>query len=111
MTNILIINTIPDGDKQEIEHSLKFGDLVDINGNVYQQNQLDPFQITYRVSKINNRTYFKETSYYYQLELMNRDEVNDEIFYKTSIDFKNKIDERYEKIIKKMEKKYNRNNK
>jgi hypothetical protein len=91
----------PDGEKQEIFHPLTIGDFVDVNGNIYLLKDLNPRKIAYRVSGMKSETYFKETTFFYRLELLNRDEVSDEIGFN---EFKKK-DLDYEKIFNKLEKK------
>ncbi len=96
----------PDGDEQEISNPLKFNDLVDINGNILKQEMLDNKNITYRVSGIKTKTHFKETFSYYKLELVDRNELNSEIFYQNEIDIKKKYDKKYSDILDKIEKKF-----
>jgi hypothetical protein len=71
----------PDGDTQEIDHPLTMGDLIDINGNVFSQEELNPREITYRVSIVKKETKFKETFVYHFVEMLTRDDVIDEIEY------------------------------
>ncbi|HPO49979.1 MAG TPA: hypothetical protein PLO89_06595 [Spirochaetota bacterium] len=71
----------PEGDNQEISHSLRYGDIIDINGNVYSPSSLDPRKIAYEVTGIQKKTHFKETTIYYRVEKLNRNEVADEIFF------------------------------
>lgn len=72
----------PEGESQEISHSLRFGDIVDINGNVCTLPMLSPRKIAYKVTSIQKKTHFKETTIYYSLELLNRNEVIEEISFR-----------------------------
>jgi len=94
----------PEGDKQEIEHSLKVGDIVDINGNVYQKFNLDPKKIAYRVCGMKSWNHFKDVYWEYKLELLSAVEVNDEIFYDDSLKTKDKYGSQFEDVLKKFEK-------
>lgn len=91
----------PDGDVQEIYHPLKFGDIVDINGNISIFKDLDPKKIAYKVNGMNKKIYFKDISWYYKLELLTANEVSGEVNYQETIYKKRKA----EKILEKM---YNR---
>ena len=75
----------PNGDKQELDHSLKIGDIVDINGNVYTSFHLNPKKIAYKVAGMKSRTPFKDVYFLYKLELLTALEVNDEIFYRKAV--------------------------
>ncbi|MBP5450337.1 MAG: hypothetical protein J6Y01_09515 [Spirochaetales bacterium] len=91
----------PDGEQQEIHHSLMMGDIVDINGNICGSSDLDPHRIAYRVAGCRRNDYFKEITWYYKLELMTRDDVEDEIHFLGAKQFK---EEHLDKIFKKLEK-------
>jgi hypothetical protein len=95
----------PEGEIQEIDHPLKFGDLVDINGNVFHKNDLNPRSITYKITGIKNETKFKETTYYYKLDLFTADEVREEINF---FDLMDKKDKFLDNVMKKLEKKVNK---
>ncbi len=71
----------PEGDRQEIYHPLKFGDIVDINGNVCSLGGLSPKKIAYKVTGVQQKSHFKEVAYFYRVELLNRDEVIDEMLF------------------------------
>ncbi|OHD29226.1 MAG: hypothetical protein A2086_16675 [Spirochaetes bacterium GWD1_27_9] len=65
----------PEGEKQQVSAPLDFGDIVDINGIRYKKEQLSPRQIAYQVTGMKKEHNFKETTIFYKLELLNRDEV------------------------------------
>ncbi|HOV12913.1 MAG TPA: hypothetical protein PK771_01410 [Spirochaetota bacterium] len=71
----------PEGDTQEIYHPLRFGDIIDINGNICKPNDLNPRKISYKVTGVQQKTHFKEITFYYRVELLNRNEVLGEISY------------------------------
>ena len=71
----------PEGDSQEIYHPLKFGDIIDINGNVCSRSDLNPRKIAYEVTGVQKKTHFKETVIYYKVEKLNSNEVSDEILF------------------------------
>jgi hypothetical protein len=98
----------PEGDIQEIEHPLKFGDLVDLNGNIFSIRNLNPSQITYRVSGIKSNTKFKETTYHYKLELFTANDVRAEIAFSNLTDKKSSL---YDIILSKLENKLNKRSK
>ena len=91
----------PDGERQEIFHSLAMGDIVDINGNVCSIRDLDPRKIAYKVSGIKKQSHFKETAIFYKLDLLNRDEVVEEIDF---FEYKKKTD--LNKVFDDLEKKF-----
>ena len=92
--------SFPNGDKQQINHQLNFGDIVDINGNLLGFDELDPHRIAYKVTGCKREDYFKEITWLYRLELLTRDDVEDEINYQKIRKFKN---EDYDKILKKIQ--------
>ena len=98
----------PEGEQQEIKHPLMMGDIVDINGNPCSADELDPHKIAYRVSGCRRNDYFKEITWYYKLELMTRDDVEDEIHFLGAKKFK---DEHLEKFFKKIEKRLEKKHK
>ncbi|HOJ65260.1 MAG TPA: hypothetical protein PLE45_12660 [Spirochaetota bacterium] len=99
----------PDGGKQQIYHKLSFGDIVDINGNILSPNELDPYKITYKVSGMYKKYNFKEVYWFFKLDLMTRDEVEDEIEYLQS---KNFLDREFlDKIFNKLSQKAQKNKK
>ena len=71
----------PEGEKQEIFHSLSMGDIVDINGLKLNSDELNPKKIAYQITGVSKSSHFKETSIYYKLDFLNRDEIIDEILY------------------------------
>lgn len=74
----------PEGDVQQIRHSLNMGNIVDINGNPYEgELTLNTRQIAYRVSGYSKKINFKEIDHYYRLSILNVDEVKEEILYRT----------------------------
>lgn len=93
----------PEGDQQPVDHPLHFGDIVDVNGNVYDKDTLDPYKIAYRVSGIQKKIHFKEISIFYKLDLLNRDEVEGEKKY-LMLQAK-KRQEKLDKVFSKLEKK------
>lgn len=99
----------PNGDKQQINHRLQFGDIVDINGNVYNSHQLDPNQITYSVKGFRKKNHFKEIYWFYILKLLTANEVKGEIEYNTNLYSKKKLDKTFDRLLKKVEKKTKKN--
>jgi len=67
----------PEGDSQEIEHSLRINQLVDLNGYPLRLPLPTSRMIVYRVQKI-KKDYYKggETINYY-LELVTRNELEE----------------------------------
>ncbi|MBP7551796.1 MAG: hypothetical protein KA885_00080 [Spirochaetes bacterium] len=98
----------PDGEEQEIFNPLNFGDIVDVNGNLYEMKDLDPHKIAYKVVGCKRSDYFKESTWRYKLEILNRDQVIDEIGYRNTVEYKEKLDEIYKKIEKRILKKKKR---
>lgn len=96
----------PDGGKQQIYHRLSCGDIVDINGNILSLKELDPHKITYKVMGIQKKYNFKEVYWFFKLDLMTRDEVEDEIDYLESKNFLDRdfLDEVFNKLEKKIKK-------
>jgi len=94
----------PDGDEQEIFHPLRFGDIVDLNGNICSYKELDPKRITYKVNGINKKIYFKDISWYFKLELLTANEVNGEINYQEAVTKKKKAEKVLEKLYNRVEK-------
>ncbi len=100
----------PDGGKQQIYHKLTVGDIIDLNGNILTPKELNPYNITYKVTGVHKKFYFKEIYWYFKLDLMTRDEVEDEIDYLESKEFLdsnflNKVFNKLEEKIKKRRKK------
>jgi len=60
----------PEGDEIEIEHSLNFNQIVDLNGNPIRIPIPSPKMIIYRVYKISTSEERKEITKYYYLELI-----------------------------------------
>lgn len=60
----------PEGDTQEIEHSLHIDDLVDLNGNILPLPLRNPKMIAYRVFKKSTREKTGYNSTYFHLELV-----------------------------------------
>ncbi|WP_028974854.1 hypothetical protein [Spirochaeta cellobiosiphila] len=58
----------PEGDTQEIQHTLSFGDLVGLNGNSITLPLTTSKQIVYRVSKITRKELKGSNTIYYFLE-------------------------------------------
>ncbi|HBD92606.1 MAG: hypothetical protein A2015_15900 [Spirochaetes bacterium GWF1_31_7] len=74
----------PEGDAQQIRHPLDIGNIVDMNGNLYEdENRLHPKLIAYRVSGYSKKINFKEIDHYYRLAILNADEVTEELLYRT----------------------------
>jgi len=65
----------PDGDLQEITHTLRIGWLVDLNGNPLPVPVTNTGQIVYRVSRIATHVTTGEEKTLYHLELMRVDEL------------------------------------
>jgi hypothetical protein len=65
----------PEGDIQEIEHSLRVNELVDLNGVPLPLPLDTPKMIVYRVYRISTQNTRNELITNYFLELMNRDEL------------------------------------
>lgn len=65
----------PEGDMQEIEHSLKIGQLVDINGVPLPLPLKTSKMIAYRVSKKSTKETRGEVNCYYYLEQLTRNEL------------------------------------
>ena len=93
----------PEGDIQPTQNILSFGDIVDMNGNVYDERTLDPRKIAYRVSGISKQNRFKEHRHYYKLEMLNSNEVESEKRYLMLQ--KQKTREKLDKAFDKLEKK------
>jgi hypothetical protein len=98
----------PDGDKQEINHSLMMGDIVDLNGDICGANDLNPRKIAYKVAGCKRQDYFKEITWFYKLELLTASDVEDEINFQSAKKFK---DEQLDKIFAKIEKRIAKKNK
>lgn len=60
----------PEGDDLEIEHSLNFNQIVDLNGNPLRLPISSPQMIVYRVYRVSTREERKEVTKYYYLELI-----------------------------------------
>ncbi|MCK5675219.1 MAG: hypothetical protein KAH95_17695 [Spirochaetales bacterium] len=60
----------PEGDELEIEHSLNFNQIVDLNGNPLQLPIRSPQMIVYKVYKVSTKEERKEVTKYYYLELI-----------------------------------------
>jgi len=65
----------PEGDVQEIEHSLSINELVDLNGNPLQLPLPTTKMIVYRVYKINVKTPKGEEIRQHYIELVNTYEL------------------------------------
>ncbi len=91
----------PDGDTQQIDHSLKVGDIVDINGIVFLAKDLKPDKIAYKVTGMVKKINFKEINWYYKLDLMFAEEVVEERDFKKIMEIREKkINAAYDKIVK-----------
>ena len=60
----------PEGDRQEIEHSLRVNQIVDLNGNVLPLPLRNPKIIAYRIVKVRTVPTLGEENTYYYLELV-----------------------------------------
>ena len=65
----------PEGDEREIEHSLNFNQIVDLNGNPIRTPIPSPKMIIYRVYRISTAEERKEITKYYYLELIMGEEL------------------------------------
>ena len=65
----------PEGDEKEIEHSLTFNQIVDLNGNPLRLPIPSPKMIIYRVFKISTTEERREVTKYYYLELVVGEEL------------------------------------
>ena len=65
----------PEGDRQEIGHSLSIGSLVGLNGVPVTVPAPDGRQILYRVAKITTERTRNEEVTLYWLELLTRPEI------------------------------------
>ena len=65
----------PDGDDQEIEHTLRINQLVDLNGFPLSLPLPTDKMIVYRVTKISTQSYRNEDVQAFYLELVRRDEL------------------------------------
>lgn len=97
----------PDGDRQEIDHPLEMGDIVDINGNPFKTGAMHIKKIAYRVSGIKQDIHFKEITYFYKLSLLDVAEVEDEIIHRKLNEQKRK--EKLDNVFSNLEKKFLKN--
>ena len=67
----------PDGDYQEISHSLRIRQLVDLNGYPLSVPLPSPKTIAYEVYKIQRKNTRNEEITEYHLELMSRNELEE----------------------------------
>ena len=67
----------PEGDTQEITHSLRINQLIDINGNPLHLPLLTDRMIVYRVYKMSTDILIGEEITNYHLELIRRDELTE----------------------------------
>jgi hypothetical protein len=65
----------PEGDQQEIRHTLRFNQLVDINGNPLQLPLATEKMIAYRVFRINSESTRNEEITEYHLEIVRPNEL------------------------------------
>jgi hypothetical protein len=65
----------PEGETQEIEHSLQFNQIVDMNGQPVPLPLPTHRMIVYRVSKIQRKEMKGEAAHYYHLELLRGEEL------------------------------------
>jgi hypothetical protein len=65
----------PEGDTQEIEGRLPFGEIVDLNGNPLALPLTNPRVIAYRVGKVRSEEERGETRVYHYLELLSVEEI------------------------------------
>ena len=65
----------PEGDEKEIEHSLNFNQIIDLNGNPLRLPIPSPKVIIYRVYRISTSEERGEVIKYYYLELVVGDEL------------------------------------
>ena len=67
----------PEGDEQEIEHSLRINQLVDLNGFPLPTPLASPMTIAYRVVKLTTEVRKGEDIVRYHLEQLWRDELEE----------------------------------
>ena len=67
----------PEGDTQEITHSLRINQLIDLNGNPLHLPLPTDRMIVYRVYKKSTDILFGEEITNYYLELISRDELTE----------------------------------
>ncbi len=65
----------PEGDELEIEHSLNFNQIVDLNGNPLRLPISSPQMIVYKVYRVSTGEERKEVTIYYYLELITGEEL------------------------------------
>lgn len=65
----------PEGDTQEIEHNLRFNQVVDINGRPLRLPLPTVKMIAYRVSKISASEERGERTIFYHLDLLRRNDM------------------------------------
>ncbi len=71
-TNLIVY---PDGDSQEIEHTLRVNELVDLNGNPLPVPLPTERMIVYRVWKISTNAERHTEQTYFHLELVRNPEL------------------------------------
>ena len=75
MTSITHILRYPEGDEKEIEQSLNFNQIIDLNGTPLRLPIPSPKMIIYRVYKISTSEERREIIKYYYLELVVGEEL------------------------------------
>jgi len=65
----------PDGDRQEISHTLHINEVVDLNGIPLSLPLPTAKILAYRVRKISTREEIGEEITFYHLELLHRDDL------------------------------------
>ncbi len=73
-TNIIVF---PEGDQQEIEHSLRINQLVDLNGYPVNLPLKTPKMIVFKVSRKSTKESIGEVNTYYYLEQLTRYELEE----------------------------------
>ena len=75
MTIVTRLIVFPEGDIQEIPHTLRIDQLVDLNGYPLALPLPTSKVIAYRVQRISTNESTGEETTYYHLELLRRDEL------------------------------------
>ncbi len=75
MTSITHILRYPEGDEKEIEQSLNFNQIIDLNGRPISTPIPSPKMIIYRVFRVSTKEERGEVIKYYYLELIVGEEL------------------------------------
>ena len=75
MTSDTYILKYPEGDEIEIEHSLNFNQIVNLNGIPLELPIKSPQMIVYRVFRVSTSEERKAITKYYYLELVTGEEL------------------------------------